>query len=124
MDPRCVKAGEGDFNRYMHKPILLMTVIIIINLNNCYYYYYYYYFTYIYIFFPIKTIYSNKDNIVQDNKVHRRHLSSVMTTRVQKMTHALMYVYFNPSCSKGVEGGLQELTYKLIILIITRTTAK
>ena len=115
MDPRCVKAGEGDFNRYMHKPILLMMVVIIINLNNCYYYYYY--FTYIYIFFPIKTIYSNKDNIVQDNKVHRRHLSLVMTTRVQKMTHALMYVYFNPSCSKGVEGGLQGLTYKLIFIV-------
>ena len=79
---------------------------------------------YIYIYFPIKTIYSNKDNIVEDNKVHRRHLSSVMTTRVQKMTHALMYVYFNPSCAKEVEGGLQGLMYKLIILIITRTTAK
>ena len=69
-------------------------------------------------------IYSNKDNIVQDNKVRRRHLSLVMTTRVQKMTHALMYVYFNPSCATAVEGGLQGLMYKLVILIITRTTAK
>ena len=63
------------------------------------------------------------DNMVQDNKVHRRHFSSVMTTRVQKMTHVLMYVYFNPSCVKAVGGGLQGLMYKLIILIITRTTA-
>ena len=76
------------------------------------------------MFFPIKTIYSNKDNIVQDNKVHRRHFSSLMTTRVQKMTHALMYVYFNPSCARAVEEGLQGLMCKLIILTITRTTAK
>jgi len=47
-----------------------------------------------------------------------------MTTRVQKMTHVLMYAYFNPSCVKAVGGVLQELMYKLIILIITRTTAK
>ena len=40
------------------------------------------------------------------------------------MTHALMYAYFNPSCVKAVGGGLQGLMYKLIILIITRTTAK
>ena len=69
-------------------------------------------------------IYSNKDNIVQDNKVHRRHFNSVMTTRVQKMTHVLMYVYLNPSCAKAVEGGLQGLMDKPIILVITRTTAK
>ena len=94
----------------MYKLILLMTVIIIIDLN----YYYYYYFIY---------VYSNKDNIVQDSKVHRGHFSSVMNTRVQKMTHSLMYVYFNPSCARAVEGGLQGLMYKPIILIITRTTA-
>ena len=39
-----------------------MTVIIIINLH--YYYYYYYYFHFILFF-----LYSNKDNMVQDNKV-------------------------------------------------------
>ena len=50
-----------------------------------------------------------------------------MTTRV---THALMYAYFNPSCVKAVGGGLKGLMYKLIILIIiiilmiSRTTAK
>ena len=51
-----------------------------------------------------------------------------MTTRVQKMTDALMYAYFNPSCVKAVGGGggggLQGLIHKLIILIITRTTTK
>ena len=47
-----------------------------------------------------------------------------MTTRVQKMTHLLIYDYFNPSYVKAVGGGLQELMHKPIILIITRTTAK
>ena len=47
-----------------------------------------------------------------------------MTTGVQKMTHALMYLYLNPSCAKAVEGGLQGLKYKLIIIIITRITTK
>ena len=28
------------------------------------------------------------------------------------MTHALIYVYFTPSCAKAVEGGLQGLMYK------------
>ena len=46
-----------------------------------------------------------------------------MTTRVQKMTHVLIYAYFNPTCVKAVGGGLRELMYKLII-IITTTTAK
>ena len=47
-----MRKGRGrGFNGYMHRPILLMTVIIIINLNYYYYYYYYYYyFIYIYIF--------------------------------------------------------------------------
>ena len=47
-----------------------------------------------------------------------------MTTGVQKMTHALMYLYLNPSCAKAVEGGLQGLKYKLITIIITRITTK
>ena len=50
-----------------------------------------------------------------------------MTTRVQKMTHVLIYAYFNPSCInyKVVGWGrLQELMYKLIILVITRIIAK
>ena len=89
MDPRCVKAGEGDFNGYVIKFILPMTIIIIIHLII----------TELFFFFF----------------VHRRHFSSVMTTRVQKMTHALMYAYFNPSCVKAVGGGLQGLMYKLII---------
>ena len=97
MDFRCVKAGEGDFNGCVIKFILLMTIIIIIHLIITE------------LFFFV---------------VHRRHFSSMMTTRVQKMTHALMYAYFNPSCVKAVGGGLQGLMYKLIILIITRTTAK
>ena len=97
MDFRCVKAGEGDFNGCVIKFILLMTIIIIIHLIITE------------LFFVA---------------VHRRHFSSVMTTRVQKMTHALMYAYFSPSCVKALGGGLQGLMYKLIILIITRTTAK
>ena len=47
-----------------------------------------------------------------------------MTTRVQKMTHVLIYAYFNLSCVKVVGWGLQELMYKLIILVITRIIAK
>ena len=55
----------------------------------------------------------------QDNKVHRRHFSSVVTTRVQKMSHALMYLYLNPSCAKAGEVVLQGLMYKLILLMMT-----
>ena len=41
------------------------------------------------------------------------------------MTHTLMYLHLNPSCAKAVEGGLQGLKYKLIIIIIiTRITTK
>ena len=42
-----------------------MTVIIIINLHYYYYYYYYYYYFHFILFF----LYSNKDNMVQDNIV-------------------------------------------------------
>ena len=45
-----------------------------------------------------------------------------MTTRVQKMTHVLIYAYFNPTRGKAVGGGLRELMYKLIIIITTTTT--
>ena len=62
--------------------------------------------------------------IIITNLIINIFFSSVMTTRVQKITHVLIYAYFNPSCVKAVGGGLQELMYKLIILIVTRTTAK
>ena len=108
LDPICAKAGEGDLNRYMYKLMLLITIIIIIiNLN----------FSFLFFFNPIKTTQFNKDNIV-----HKRHFSSVMTTRVQKMSHALMYLYLNPTCAKAGEWGLQWLMYKRILLIITTTT--
>ena len=39
------------------------------------------------------------------------------------MSHALMYLYLNPSCAKAGEVGLQGLMYKLILIIITTTSA-
>ena len=76
LDPRCIKAGEGDFNRSVLKFILLMTVIIIINLK-------YYFFFFFFLFF----LYSNKDNMVQDNKVQglMHKLTILIITRTTAM---------------------------------------